>query len=78
MKAVAVSTVGVAGSAALTSLAGVNWGETIADAPGPDFAKVAAVGLIVGAINFAVGWWKREFRVSPDAQPVEVDVPPVE
>lgn len=82
VKAVLHSTVLVAGAAAVTSLAGVDWSGVLSDVPGPDFVKAAATVVIVGAINWAAAFFRREKSgygggVLPPPAENTVDVPPV-
>lgn len=60
VKAAGAAVIGAAGMAALAEVAVVDWDEVLADSPGPDFLKAAAVAFLLGAIPTVRAWWKRE------------------
>lgn len=60
VKAAGGAILAAAGTAGITAAAGVEWGEIVAEIPGPEFVHAPVVTIIVGGIAWLAAWWRRE------------------
>lgn len=62
VKAAGQAVIAAAGGAGIAAAAGVDWGEVVAEIPGPEFIQAPLVTLIVGGIAWAAARWKKETK----------------